>query len=94
MDKWLAYFANFQRSCHVSPDLHRHLHQYYNRMDIDLVQLSARLRVRFLPTRTLDMVLKAKQDFTHTDKEKRASYVERYNDLLGQQKELDRHFTK
>ena len=107
VDKWLAYFSNFQKSCQVAPALHRraffarlsgkafrHLYPYYNNMDIDLVQLSAMLRVRFLPTRTLDKVLQAKRDFTHSENEKLASYVERYNELLVKQMELDRHFSE
>ena len=51
------------------------------------------LRVRFLPTRTLDKVLQAKRDFTHSENEKLASYVERY-ELLVKQMELDRHFNE
>ena len=107
IDKWLGYFATFQRSCQVPPALHRraffgrlsgnafkHLHPYYNRLDIDLPQLSAMLRVRFLPTRTLDDVLRAKKEFTNYDSEKLASYVDRYNELLVKQAELDRHFNE
>ena len=61
---------------------------------MDIVQLSGMLRVRFLTTRTLDNVLQAKKDFTHTDNEKLASYVDRYNELLVKQAELDRHFSE